>query len=480
MKRREMLKYAALGSGAVLLTPYSNLLGLNLPTVAFTRQDFGDEFKWGVATAAYQIEGAWNKDGKGPSVWDTFTHTKGKVKNGETGDVACNFYEHYEQDIALIKEMNLGVFRFSIAWSRVIPDGDGKINDVGINFYHRVIDACIEQGIEPWITLYHWDLPQALEDKGGWTNRKVVDWFSYYADLMTKEYGDKVKNWMVLNEPMAYTSLGYMVGVHAPGKRSLKKYMASIHHTVLCQAEGGRIIRRNVADAHIGTTFSCSHIDVKSAKKKHETAAKTMDAMINRLFIEPVLGLGYPMKEAKILKRLKPFIKEGDEEKMKFDFDFIGIQNYSRMVARHSLFPPLVWANQVKPEKRGIGEEEVTEMGWEVYPEGMYKVLKQFAAYEKVDKIIVTENGAAFPDKVEDGKIHDVKRRKFIQDYLKNVLKAKNDGVNVQGYFAWTLMDNFEWAEGYHTRFGLLHIDFETQKRTIKDTGLWFQSFLAK
>ena len=193
MNRRDMLKYAALGSGAVLLQPYTNLFGLNLPNVTFTRKDFGDDFKWGVATAAYQIEGPWNKDAKGPSVWDTFTHTKGKIKNGETGDVACNFYEHYEQDIALIKEMNLGVFRFSIAWSRVIPDGDGKINDVGINFYHRVIDACIEQGVEPWITLYHWDLPQALEDKGGWANREVVDWFSYYADIVTKEYGDGAK-----------------------------------------------------------------------------------------------------------------------------------------------------------------------------------------------------------------------------------------------------------------------------------------------
>lgn len=473
MHRRNMLINTALGAG-LLLTPRA-LRALALPA-EFTKADFGSNFKWGAASAAYQIEGAWNEDGRGPSIWDTFSQHSKNIKTRENGNVSCDYYHRYYDDIALVKELNMDVSRFSLSWSRILPEGTGKVNPKGIAFYHKVIDRCLELGIEPWITCFHWDLPQALQDKGGWPNREVVGWFSEYVNLITKEYGDKVKNWMVLNEPMAFVALGYLMKMHAPGIRSIRQFNRATHHATLCQAEGGRIIRANVSGAHVGTTFSCSHVQPKNEKKKHQNATRKIDALINRLFIEPALGMGYPVDDLKLIKGIEKYILPGDEQKMKFNFDFIGLQNYTRIISRFSLFPPIIWANQVKPKH--IEGAEITEMDWEVYPEGIYSILKQFAAYKGVDKIIVTENGAAFPDVVENGRVHDVKRVNFYKDYLKNVLRAKQEGVNVQGYFAWTLMDNFEWAEGYKPRFGLVHVDFNTQQRTIKDSGLWFKEFL--
>ena len=475
MYRRDLLKNSLLGS-ALFLAPKPLLAFLTDDEL--NRLDFGRDFKWGVASAAYQIEGAWNADGKGPSIWDTFTHKKGKIKNGDTGDVSCDFYHSYASDLTLVKKMNFDVNRFSLSWSRIIPEGTGKVNEAGIDFYNRVIDRCLELGLEPWITLFHWDLPQALEDRGGWTNREIVNWFSEYVDVCTRSFGDRVKNWMVLNEPMAFTSLGYLLGWHAPGIKSVNKWMAATHHTTLCQAEGARVIRANLPDANIGSTFSCSHAEPKNDKEKHRNAAVKMDVLLNRLFIEPALGMGYPIDDLKLLRRIEKYIQPGDDDKIKFDFDFIGLQNYTRVIARFSLWPPVIWANQVKPHK--IEGAELTEMEWEVYPEGIYKVLKQFSAYEGIDKIIVTENGAAFPDVVQGDHVHDKKRVQFFKDYLKNVLRAKQEGVNVQGYFAWTFMDNFEWAEGYDPRFGLVHVDFNTQKRIIKDSGLWFRNFLKQ
>ncbi len=494
MNRRDAIKLSALGTGALISNPLNILASAKSPnpiqhslltqtafSSPFSKSDFGDDFKWGVATAAYQIEGAWQADGKSPSVWDAFTHKKGKIKNNENADVSCDFYHNYASDLAILKSLNFKVFRFSLAWTRIMPDGTGKINQKGFDFYHQVIDECLKLGLEPWITLYHWDLPQVLEDKGGWANREVIGWFSDYVDACTKEFGSKVKNWMVFNEPMAFVPLGYMLGIHAPGKKSIKKFMKGTHHVCMCQAAGGRIIRQNVPDAHIGTTFSCSHVDPKNQKPKHLKAARTIDAMFNRLFIEPALGLGYPWEDVPFLKRIKKYIQPGDEEKLAFDFDFIGLQNYSRIIATHSLIPPLVWANQVSPKKRGIPKEDLTLMGWEVYPEGIYKLMKQFDAYEGIDKIIITENGAAFTDIVQkNDTIKDDKRIQFFKDYLSNVLKAKQEGVNIQGYFVWTFLDNFEWAEGYHPRFGLVHVDFKTQQRRIKNSGLWFKELLSE
>lgn len=484
MNRRDLIKNIALTSAGLYALPSmaKNLIIPSFPAVPYTRADFGPNFLWGVATAAYQIEGAWNVDGKGPSIWDTFSHTKGKIKTKETGDIACDFYHNYKQDIDIIKSLNMDVFRFSLSWSRIFPQGTGQVNQKGVDFYHNVIDYCLEKGVQPWVTLYHWDLPQALEDKGGWPNRDTLNAFLAYTDFATKEYGDKVKNWMILNEPLAYTALGYLLGFHAPGKRNVNKFVHAAHHTALAQAEGGRIARANVKNGNIGTTFSCSDIDPLKEKPAHQHAAARVDALLNRFYIEPSLGMGYPLETLPGFKGIEKAFRAGDEERLKFDFDFIGIQNYTRELVKYSLFPPIMWAWQIPANKRKkyVKDIEITDMNWEVYPEGMYNVLKKFSAYKGINKIYVTENGTAFPDTVEGNSVHDAKRLKYYQDYIAQVLRAKNDGVNVQGYFCWTLMDNFEWAEGTRPRFGLVHTDFATQKRTIKDSGLWFQEFLRK
>lgn len=445
---------------------------------ARNRAEFGPDFQWGVATAAYQIEGAWNEDGKGPSIWDTFTHRKGKIKDKTTGDIACDFYHRFPGDVKLMRDLHIPNYRFSTAWSRIYPAGTGPVNEKGLDFYDRLVDKCLENGVTPWITLYHWDLPQALEDRGGWTNRDVVGWFSDYAATVTQRYGDRVKNWMVLNEPLAFTALGYFLGMHAPGKRGLKRFLQATHHATLCQAEGGRIVRAQVPEAHLGTTFSASHIVPVDDQEKNIAAAGRVDALLNRLFIEPALGLGYPTENFPALQKIEEYIQPGDMEKVSFDFDFIGLQNYTREVVKKSIIP-YVRATMIKPKKREVPEDRITEMGWEVYPEGIYQLLKKFAAYDKVDKIIVTENGAAFPDRVEGNQVHDARRLAFIQDYLDQIRRAQKEGVNVQGYFIWTFMDNFEWAEGYEPRFGLVHVDFATQERRIKDSGKWYRDFLA-
>lgn len=437
---------------------------------------FGADFKWGVATASYQIEGAWNLDGKGLSVWDKFSHLRGKVKSGETGDVACDFYSRYPDDLALLKSMNFGNFRFSLSWPRILPEGTGKINFKGIDFYNRIIDTCLELKIDPWITLYHWDLPQALEDKGGWTNRDVIQWFQEYCHICTSRFGDRAKNWIVLNEPFAFTSLGYMTGLHAPGRKGLGNYLPAVHHAAMAQAAGADVTRQNVVNGNIGTAFSCSYVDTRKSDERHEKAAKRLDALFNRLFIEPSLGMGYPTKTLPFLNRLEPYIKQGDEQKLKFDFDFIGLQNYFRIVGKFSLYPPLIWANDVNPKKL---DHPLTAMGWEVHPEGIYKIIRQFSEYPVKD-IYITENGAAFEDNLREKTVIDTERIDYFKNYLQHVFKAKQEGVNLKGYFVWTLMDNFEWAEGFRPRFGLIYLDFNTLERYIKNSGYWFMEFLSK
>jgi len=443
----------------------------------YRKQDFGPDFLWGVATASYQIEGAVNEDGRSASIWDTFSHTPGKIKTGDNGDVACDFYHLYPNDIALIREMNLQVNRFSLAWPRILPGGTGQVNQKGLDFYHRVIDRTLELGLQPWVTLYHWDLPQVLEDKGGWTNRDIVSWFGEYAEVCSKAFGDKVKHWMVLNEPSVFTVLGYMHGTHAPGRKGFGNFLPAVHHAALAQAEGGRILRSNVAGAQIGTTFSASYVQPAGPTWLSRVAAANYDAVVNRLFIEPALGLGYPWKTMPFLLALQRYIKSGDMEKLAFDFDFIGLQTYFRQLVRFDLFTLGTWSKEVPHGERGSGE--LTTMGWEVWPENIYHLLKQFSAYKGVRRILVTENGAAFPDTVEGERVPDPKRLKYIQDHLAQVLRARREGVPVDGYLCWSLLDNFEWAEGYRPRFGLVYVDYSTQKRLLKDSGWWFREFLA-
>ncbi|MEJ6979587.1 GH1 family beta-glucosidase [Pedobacter sp. P351] len=447
-----------------------------LKSDSLKREDFGAEFNWGVATAAYQIEGAHNIDGKGLSIWDVFSSRKGNIKDSHHGQTACNFYNCYKQDIQLIRDLNIPNFRFSVSWSRVLPKGQGAINQPGIDYYNRVIDYSLECGIDPWLTLYHWDLPYALELEGGWTNRDIVNWFSDYTELCAKNFGDRVKNWMVMNEPSVFTGAGYFLGIHAPGKTGLKNFLSAIHHVTLSTSASAKILRSTLPDANIGTTFSCSHIEPLSESGRNIEAAKRVDALLNRTFIEPILGLGYPHKDLPVLRKIEKYIRPGDESAMFFDFDFIGLQNYTREIVQSSFFTPYIGANIVKAEKRGV---PVTEMKWEVYPPAIYHIIKKFDAYPQIRKILITENGAAFPDVLEGESIHDYKRTEYIRDNLFQVLKAKSEGCKVEGYFVWTLTDNFEWAEGYHPRFGLIYVDFETQERTVKDSGIWYKDFLS-
>lgn len=446
--------------------------------LSFSAADFGNHFLWGVAMAAAQNEGAWNEDGRGPSVWDVFARRKGKIKGGARPAVATDFYHRFKDDLLLVKAMGFNSFRFSLSWSRIMPDGSGKVNQAGINFYHRLIDECLKQGIEPFITLYHWDLPQALEQKGGWTSHLMNRWFIRYATVCAEAFGDRAKNWIVLNEPFGFTSLGYMLGRHAPGKTGLDNFLKAVHHAALAQADGGRVLRSEISNAYIGTSFSCSAVHPHTASAADAEAARKTDILLNRLFIEPLLGKGYPNENFKLIEKLELLNKSWKyTERLRFDMDFIGLQNYFPLVVKHSAFIPYVNAMEVKAATRKVPH---TAMGWEISPEGFQAILRKFWKYGAVKEIIVTESGAAFTDKLVNGQVQDTERMQYHQQYLKALLQAKKEGIKIKGYMAWTLTDNFEWSEGYHARFGLVHTDFKTQLRTVKQSGYWFRDFLGQ
>jgi beta-glucosidase len=439
------------------------------------KEDFGKDFAWGVSTAAYQIEGNYDKHLKGESIWDVFVKRKGKIFKNHTGDIACDFYNRYAKDISLMADLNISNYRFSIAWSRIFPEGTGNVSHSGIDFYNRVIDFCLELNITPWITLYHWDLPHELQKKGGWVNRNIVDWFGDFVSCCIKNFGDRVTNWIVMNEPMVFTGAGYFLGVHAPGKKGLNNFLAATHHAALCQARGGSIVKSLLPQSNVGTTFSCSHIEPYRNVDKDIIAAKKIDALLNRLFIEPLLGLGYPTDDLKILQLIEKFIKHNDEKNLAFDMDFIGVQNYTREMVSHTTFMPFMQAKIIKANKRNV---ETTLMNWEVYPESIYNILKKYSSYKNMPPLMVTENGAAFTDVLINGEVNDPKRIQYLKDNIAQVLRAKQEGVNVTGYFVWTFLDNFEWAEGYYPRFGLVYVDFATQKRIVKSSGKWYAAFL--
>ncbi len=440
-----------------------------------TRSDFGKDFKWGVSTAAFQIEGAYNVDGKGESIWDVFSMQKGRIYQNHHAKISCDFYNRYVQDLILMHSLAIPVYRFSLSWSRLIPQGVGKVNCKGVEFYNRVIDFCLELNIESWVTLYHWDLPHALQQKGGWTNRDIISWFSDYVSLCIQKFGDRVKDWMILNEPMVFAGAGYFLGIHAPGKKGLSNFLATLHHAAMCQSEGARVARSIRNDLKIGTTFSCSYIEPATNNEADVQAARKADVLLNRTFIEALSGSGYPVKELKLLNRLEPYIKDGDESKLAYEMDFIGIQNYTREIVAHSYLMPFINTKIIRADKRKV---ERTLMNWEIHPSSIYYMLKKYSAYKSVKEIIVTENGAAFKDEVCNGCVHDAQRTKYLQDHIQQVYKAKQEGVNVNGYFIWSFIDNFEWAEGYYPRFGIVYVDFATQKRIVKDSGKWFSEFL--
>jgi beta-glucosidase len=455
---------------------FAAIICMHFPPHQLSAKDFGNQFFWGVAIAAAQNEGAWNEDGRGPSIWDVFARRQGKIKAGAKPYASSDFYHRFKDDLLLVKALGFNTFRFSLSWSRIMPDGIGKINQQGLSFYHQLIDECLKQDITPFITLYHWDLPYALEQKGGWTSHLMNRWFTRYATVCAEAFGDRVKNWIVLNEPFGFTSLGYMLGKHAPGKTGLDNFLKAVHHAALAQAEGGRVLRSEIKNAYLGTSFSCSEVKPWSNRPEDIEAARKTDILLNRLFIEPLLGKGYPNENFKLIEKLELVNKAWKfTERLQFDFDFIGVQNYFSATVKHNPFVPYVHASEVKAAARKMPH---TAMGWEISPGGFYNILKKFWKYGAVKEIIVTESGAAFTDKLVNGQVYDEARMNYHQQYLQALLQAKKDGIKIKCYLAWTLTDNFEWSEGYHARFGLVHVDFKTQLRTVKQSGFWFRDFL--
>ena len=432
---------------------------------------FPADFTWGAATASYQIEGAVHEGGRGESVWDRFSHTPGKVRGGDTGDVACDFYHRYPQDVRLMKELGLGAFRFSIAWPRVLPQGRGAVNKSGLDFYDRLVDALLEQGIEPFATLFHWDTPQALEDEGGWTSRETAKAFVEYADAVVSRLGDRVTYWATHNEPWVHAWLGHSWGWHAPGRTSEADAVAAAHHLLLAHGWAVDAIRRAAPDAQVGIVLDLSHVYPASASPEDEAAAWQVDGSGNRWFLDPIFRGSYP---ADLLERnaiVAPLVHDGDLDAISVPIDFVGVNNYRRY---------LVEASAEGPRMISDPEHQHTEMGWEVYPDGLHRLLVRLANDYGPAAIYVTENGAAFGDvRVHDGAVHDPERTSYLESHIAAVGRAVADGAPVKGYFVWSFLDNFEWALGYSKRFGIVYVDYPTLERVPKDSFYWYRDHIA-
>lgn len=427
-------------------------------------------FKWGVTISAAQTEGAYKKDGKGSSIWDTFTQKRYKIKDKSNAKIATDFYHRYKEDIDLAANIGLQIFRFSISWSRILPNGTGKVNPKGVEFYNKVIDYCLEVGIEPWITTYHWDLPQKLQDKGGWCNREIIDWYTAYVTVLRDNYADKVKNWILINEGIVCIGGGYFLGVHAPGKRGIDNFIPSVHHILLAQAEGFRVLKEKEG-LEVGTALSCTKVEPYRNTKADKKAANRIDTLMNRLFIEPHLGMGYPDTDLPILKRIAKYYKEEDLETLKVDFDFWGIQTYTRQVVKSAWYVPYLGVMQVKPKRRNV---ETSIMGWETYPEGTQYFLERFSTYNSKKPLWLSECGIALSDKEDDQKRIDYYKK--VIDLTQSVT---HKGVNVKGILMWTLVDNFEWAEGYLPKFGIISLDRNTLQRQMKKSAIWLKKYLS-
>ena len=431
---------------------------------------FPRDFVWGVAASAYQIEGAWNEDGKGESIWDRFSHTPGKVLNGETGDIACDHYHRYAEDMALMKELGVKAYRFSISWPRVLPRGKGTVNNAGLDFYKRLIDELLQAGIEPWICLHHWDLPQAIQDEGGWANPVSIQYFADYAKLLAQELGSNVRRWIVFNEPRCISWLGYLTGIHAPGKKDMMSAVEVSHHVLLAQGKAIQFLKDSAKNSSVGTVVDLNAVHAVDDKVEDKEAANKHDQFWNRWFLDPLFKGEYPPLAEEI--GLKP---TGDDmELIKQPLDFLGANYYTRAIVAHDASVPVTQA-------RGVQKKTpITEMGWEIYPRGLYEVLMRLRTEYGNPPLYVTENGAAFEDNVtEGGKVQDDDRISYLRDHIASAYRALQDGVNLKGYFTWTLMDNFEWAEGYSKLFGLVHTDRHTMKRTPKKSFQWYKNVIA-
>ncbi len=444
---------------------------------------FPKGFYWGAATAAYQIEGAWNEDGKGESIWDHFSHTPGKIKNRDTGDHACDSYHRWREDIALMRAMNLNSYRFSISWPRIQPAGSGPANSKGIDHYSRFVDALLEAGIRPFVTLYHWDLPQALEHAGGWPNRHTASRYADYVDLVARALGDRVSNWMLFNEPSAFLHLGYLEGKHAPGRKSLFAFLRASHTVNLAQGAGFRALKATRPSARVGTAFNMSACEPATDSAEDQLAADRAHAITNLWFLSPAFTGRYPEALA-FFPETAIGLKPGDRAHMRVPLDFIGINLYYRTIASVSrgilrVVSPQQW---LFPVRMAGGEQgPKTDIGWEVWPKALYEIVARITRDFNRPQIEITESGCAYNDGPDgNGVIRDTRRTEYLRQHLHWLARAIAEGADVRGYHAWSLFDNFEWAEGYSQRFGLAYVDFKTQQRTIKESGRWYAKVAAE
>ncbi|MFJ6142420.1 GH1 family beta-glucosidase [Streptomyces anulatus] len=424
------------------------------------------DFTWGVATAAYQIEGAVAEDGRSPSIWDTFSHTPGTIDNGDTGDVACDHYHRVPEDIGLIKQLGADAYRFSIAWPRVVPGGDGPVNKAGLDFYDRLVDGLLEAGVTPFATLYHWDLPQTLQDRGGWTVRETSEHFAAYATHVVERLGDRVKDWATLNEPLCSAWIGHLEGRMAPGLTDLTAAVRASYHLHLGHGLAVQAIRAASSDARVGIVNNLSPIEPASASEADLAAARRADGHINRWWLDPILGRGYPQDMVEEYGVELP-VRPGDLEMIAAPLDWLGLNYYFRQVVTADPDGTAPHARQVS-----VPGARLTHMDWEVHAEGLEQLLLRLTGEYGVQRIYVTENGSAYEDVVAaDGSVHDPERVRYLEEHLAACARAVDKGAPLAGYFAWSLMDNFEWAYGYDKRFGLVHVDYATQRRTVKSSG---------
>lgn len=430
---------------------------------------FSEDFLWGTSTAAYQIEGAPEAGGKSPSIWDTFSHQPGAIAGGDTGDIACDHYHRYEEDVEWMKTLNINTYRFSISWPRIFPDDTGRPNEKGIAFYKKLIGRLLDEGIQPAVTLYHWDLPQWLQDRGGWADRETVDEFEMYAQYVFGELGDTVPIWITHNEPMVAAFAGHWEGNHAPGIKDPATALTVAHHLLLSHGKAVQAYREMGLKGQIGISLNMTSVYPAGDNEADRQAAAHLDAFNNRWFADPVFRGRYPAMLRQELAReyAVPEILPGDMGSISAPIDFLGINYY---------FPTYVEADTGSPDgiKYVDSGKEKTEMGWEVYAQGLYDLLIRLTEDYHIP-IMITENGAAYADTVDTaGDIEDAKRLAYIEKHLVQAHRAIRDGVDLRGYFAWSLMDNFEWAEGYSKRFGLIYVDYPTQKRIMKKSGYWY------
>ncbi|HVP20945.1 MAG TPA: GH1 family beta-glucosidase [Anaerolineaceae bacterium] len=437
---------------------------------------FPPGFLWGTATSSYQIEGAWNEDGKGPSIWDTFAHKPGKTFHGQNGDQAVDHYHRWKEDIRLMKHLGLKSYRFSIAWSRILPEGVGPVNTPGLDFYDRLVDELLANGIEPLPTLFHYDLPQALQENGGFASRTTANQFADYAKIVANKLGDRVSTWLTINEPIVFAANGHLIGDHAPGFSDIQAAIAVVFFQLLGHGLAVQAIRSSASrPVSVGIALNLSPVYPATPAEEDCKAAALFDSLQNRSTLDPIFKRSFPADLLELVSLLLPPMADDDLKIISEPIEFLGVNYYSRTVVRHDPAVPFVELAEVHPQGNPYS------MMFEIFPSGIYEIVKRIQRDYNPPKIVITENGIPVADEMDlDCKIRDVRRIQYLQDHLTQVHKAIGEGAPVSGYFVWSLMDNFEWAFGYRMRFGLIFVDFDTQERLTKASGEWYRQVISQ